>query len=136
MSTTAEMQGRTLKRGQKVKVLADLPGVPAGTQGKVAMANGFTWNRYWVRFDNGHVVGHVDHHNLVQTKDYERFLVAQVREAELAEIAAAQAATAEAAGPEAASSDSDGGSDPVINGVPVPAYLIERSADARVRLGG
>ena len=135
--TTAQLQARTLKRGERVRLVAELPGVPEGTEGKVAMANGFTWNRYWVRLVDGRVLGHIDHGDLVRTRDYERFLVARDREATEAELAAqraaetAETATAEAAGAEAA----EGGGEAVVNGVAVPAYLLRRSADARARLG-
>ena len=138
--TTAQLQARTLKRGEKVRLVAELPGVPQGAEGKVAMANGFTWNRYWVRLVDGRVVGHIDHEDLVRTKDYERFLVARDREAVEAELAAQQAAEAAAAGPAdgpaADAGAANGGSqEAVVNGVAVPAYLLQRSADARARLG-
>ena len=42
-----------LKPGQKVESVVDLPGVPAGTKGKVTLANGFNWRRYSVLFANG-----------------------------------------------------------------------------------
>ncbi|MCY4664773.1 MAG: hypothetical protein OXC00_08915 [Acidimicrobiaceae bacterium] len=138
--TTAQLQARTLKRGEKVRLVSGLPGVPEGTEGKVAMANGFTWNRYWVRLVDGRVVGHIDHGDLVRTRDYERFLVARGREAEEAERAALLAAEAAALGPTdgpaADAGTADGGSqEAVVNGVAVPAYLLQRSADARTRLG-
>jgi len=41
------------KQHQKVAAAHDLPGVPAGTTGKVLLVNGFSWVRYRVRFDNG-----------------------------------------------------------------------------------
>ena len=136
--TTAQLQARTLKRGERVRLVAELPGVPQGAEGKVAMANGFTWNRYWVRLVDGRVVGHIDHGDLVRTRDYERFLVARDREAVEAELAAQRAAeAAEAAPSEADGADGgDGGAgEAVVNGVAVPAYLLQRSADARTRLG-
>ena len=137
--TTSQLQARTLKRGEKVRLVSELPGVPQGTEGKVAMANGFTWNRYWVRLVDGRVVGHIDHDDLVRTKDYERYLVARDREAVEAELAALAAAEAAAAGPQDGPTDeagADGGSEEaVVNGVAVPAYLLQRSADARARLG-
>jgi len=137
--TTSQLQARTLKRGERVRLVSELPGVPQGTEGKVAMANGFTWNRYWVRLVDGRVVGHIDHDDLVRTKDYERYLVARDREAEEAELAALAAAEAAAAGPQDVPADeagADGGSgEAVVNGVAVPAYLLQRSADARTRLG-
>ena len=137
--TTAQLQARTLKRGEKVRLVAELPGVPQGAEGKVAMANGFTWNRYWVRLVDGRVVGHIDHGDLVRTKDYERFLVARDREAVEAELAAQRAAEAAEASPDGVDGtegSGDGGTDEaVVNGVAVPAYLLQRSADARARLG-
>ena len=35
-------------------------GVPAGTEGKVILANGFNWQRYRVLFDNGAELGDLD----------------------------------------------------------------------------
>lgn len=40
-------------RGRRVVAAIDMPGVPAGTTGKIQMTNGFRWTRYWVLFDNG-----------------------------------------------------------------------------------
>ncbi|MFP3905651.1 MAG: hypothetical protein ACLFRV_01555 [Acidimicrobiales bacterium] len=52
MTDTAE--AAPLRRRQKVRAAFDLPGVPAGTPGKVALVNGFgPWIRYRVIFDNG-----------------------------------------------------------------------------------
>jgi hypothetical protein len=156
--STAELQAVALKRGQKVRLVDDLPGVPAGTQGKVSVANGFTWLRYWVRFNNGMVVGHVDHEKLVRAKDYERFLAARDREgieadkaAELAALEAERAAsetpaeTSDGAGGAGGAGEADGagdaggsavgGGDAVVNGVTVPASFLEKAAAARARLG-
>jgi len=133
------MQARTLKRGEKVRLVSDLPGLPQGTAGKVALANGFTWNRYWVRLGDGRVVGHIDHDHLIRAKDYERYLHAREREHNEAEIAAQQAeeqADAAAVEPGEASGAALGAAtDIVVNGVTVPAYLLQRSADARTTLG-
>lgn len=132
--TTSQLQARTLKPGEKVRLVSDLPGLPAGARGKVAMANGFTWKRYWVRFAADSVVGHIDHGDLVRDKHYERFLVAREREAELALLPpAADDDTGDDTA--AASAEADGGGDVMVNGVTVPAYLLQRSADARARLG-
>ena len=137
--TTHSLQSHTLKRGQRVRLVTGLPGVPAGAEGKVAMANGFTWYRYWVRFSDGRVIGHIDHSDLVRAKDYERFLVARDREAAEAEQAALSPAD-EGDSPAAEGAESEAGADggageAVVNGVAVPAYLLQRSADARTRLG-
>lgn len=131
------MQANPYKRGTKVRLLEDIPGYPAGSQGKVAVANGFTWNRYWVRFTDGESIGHIDHDILVRAKQYDRFLIQRDKEAIEAEKAAElAAAAAEAGGDESGGESGGGGGDPVVNGVAIPSYLIQRSADARVRLGG
>ena len=49
-----------LWKGAKVEAKDDLPGVPAGTPGRVILANGFNWLRYRVRFDNGVELGDLD----------------------------------------------------------------------------
>lgn len=131
MPTTSELQARTLVRGEKVKLVDALPRVPAGTRGRIAMANGFTWNRYWVRFDNGQVVGHIDHGNLIRSRDYERFIV--LRDREQAEAEKTAAAGPGADDPVASEMALEGG-EAVVNGVAIPAYLLERSANARARL--
>ena len=41
--------------------------VPAGTPGKVILANGFNWQRYRVLFDNGGELGDLDHRHLEPT---------------------------------------------------------------------
>ena len=58
-----------LKIGDRVRAMSDLPSaddprVPAGTEGKVILANGFNWQRYRVLFDNGGELGDLDHRNL------------------------------------------------------------------------
>jgi len=54
----------------KVVSAADLPGVPAGTRGKVTLVNGFRWIRYRVYFDNGADVGSLDRSQLVLAEDW------------------------------------------------------------------
>lgn len=53
-------EGLDLKIHTKVVAATDLPRVPAGTPGKVTVANGLQWKRYWVRFENGVEHGHLD----------------------------------------------------------------------------
>jgi hypothetical protein len=53
-----------LRIGDKVKSTVDLDGVPAGTEGKILLANGFNWQRYRVLFVNGVEMGDLDHRNL------------------------------------------------------------------------
>lgn len=49
-----------LRNGDKVKATVDLPGAPAGTEGKVILSNGFNWRRYRVLFRTGAELGPLD----------------------------------------------------------------------------
>jgi hypothetical protein len=49
-----------LRIGDRVVATADLDGAPAGTAGKVILANGFNWQRYRVLFANGVEIGDLD----------------------------------------------------------------------------
>lgn len=139
MPTTAELQGRSFKRGEKVRLLEDVAGYPAGTTAKIGVANGMTWKRYWVRFPDGEAVGHVDHDVLVRAKEYDLFLVARDREAIEAEKAAELAAEAAANAPAGGSDDgagADAGGGVEINGVFIEQSWLDKSAAARARLAG
>jgi hypothetical protein len=57
----------SLRAHDRVVATVDLPGVPAGTEGKVLLANGFNWLRYRVLFTNGIELGDLDHRNLEPT---------------------------------------------------------------------
>lgn len=117
-------------------LVEDIPGYPAGSNGKVAVANGFAWTRYWVRFDDGTAIGHVDHHSLVKRGDYDEFLLARGREQVEAEKAAelAAASVVEAAETAVIPAAAAGGQVQV-NGVIIPQRLLDMSAAARQRLG-
>jgi hypothetical protein len=56
-----------LRIGDRVLSTVDLQGVPAGTQGKVILANGFNWQRYRVFFTNGAELGDLDQRNITPT---------------------------------------------------------------------
>ncbi len=117
-----------IKRFKKVVATVDLPGVPEGTIGKVRVANGFTWYRYWVDFDNGVRMGQVSHEHLCHEGDWGRF---QLDRAE-AECRALEALEA----PEI-SGEGDGPVEVAAgNRFGVPEHLLQRSSDARTRLGG
>ncbi len=58
--TVAPMAKQTYKRGTKVWAADDLPGVPAGTRGKVLVTVGLSWLRLRIRFDNGVELGNLD----------------------------------------------------------------------------
>lgn len=49
-----------LKMNDTVRSIAEIHGVPVGTEGKVILANGFAWQRYRVLFTNGVEVGDLD----------------------------------------------------------------------------
>ena len=114
-----------IRRHQKVVATINLPGVPEGTPGKVRVANGFAWYRYWVDFENGVELGHVDHGNLVRAGDWVRF---QVERAE-----ASLQVSAEVDDPDG--DDGDNGDETAEDRFGVPEYILERSRAARARLG-
>jgi hypothetical protein len=83
MATTISTE-EEFRRRQKVVAAVDLPGVPAGTFGKVWYAAGVTWVRYHVQFDNGVELANVDGGDLRDRKEY----LAEQRSAEEARLAA------------------------------------------------
>lgn len=111
-----------LKRHEKVRANVDLPGVPAGTPGKVLQVSGVTWIRYRVLFDNGVQHGLLDGRHLVRPKDF--VPLDQRVEEEAAEVAV-NGADADAPAEAGAAADNPFG---------VPPHLLERSKRARDRL--
>jgi hypothetical protein len=113
---------------KKATVVArnDMRGVPAGTKGKVVIVNGLTWIRYWVRFENGVAMGSINRANLATPAEWERHLRGE-------DVDDTATAAAGADGDGAAEEDAGGGVS--VNGVLVPARLIERTKAARARLG-
>lgn len=118
MSAIASIE---LKRHEKVRANIDLPGVPAGTPGKVLVVSGVTWMRYRVLFDSGVEHGLLDGRHLVRPGDFIP-LDQRVEEVAVADEAAVEAG--EAAGDGAAADNAFG----------VPAHLLDRSKKARERL--
>lgn len=53
-------EARDIVKNDVVELLVDLPGVPAGTLGKVMMVTGFSWIRFNVLFENSINVGQID----------------------------------------------------------------------------
>ena len=117
-----------IKRFRKVVATVDLPGVPEGTIGKVRVANGFTWYRYWVDFDNGVRMGQVSHEHLCHEGDWGRFQLDRA-EAERRALEALEA-------PEASGEDDGPVEVAAGNRFGVPEHLLQRSRDARTLLGG
>ena len=116
--------------GEKVQATVDLPRVPAGTSGKIALANGITWRRYWVRFTNGEVLGQVDQGDLVRNQHWDAFHARAAEQERLAAELAANPAAAAVGGGEGAAAGGAAG-----NPFGVPQHLLDKSAAARVRLG-
>jgi hypothetical protein len=125
-TSTAELQGRALKKGARVVATTDLRGVPEGTAGKVKVVNGLgPWIRCWVHFDNGVWMGSVAGSKLVAEKDWPEFQQLRTEEAANASKRAEQAAAAAAAPPEEAAAE------PAAAKSKVPAHLLERAKAAR-----
>jgi hypothetical protein len=125
-----ESSDELLRRKERIVATVDMPEIPAGTAGKVIVVEGLTWIRYWVRFENGVVRGSLDRRKLARPNEWTEIL----RRRELGEEDVPTAA--------AASSDNGGaapaaavGESVMVNGVPVPAHLIERSKTRREFLG-
>jgi hypothetical protein len=114
------------RRNERVKTLDELPGVPLGTEGRVLQVAGFAWTRYRVTFDNGYDLGSIDGSHLSRPKEFEAALEQRERASEQTE------ATEEAADDGAAAAG--GGEDKTVNGVSIPAHLLDRSKRARERL--
>ncbi|MDZ7675892.1 MAG: hypothetical protein U5K30_12595 [Acidimicrobiales bacterium] len=124
-----------LKRKSKVRAFEDLPGVPEGTKGIIALVDGWdTWIRYHVLFDNDVQLGTINRELLVPAKKYEEFRAK--REEALDSGALDEPEVDESEEAEGEGGGAAAGSDaPVVNGVTIPSYLIERSKSARERLG-
>lgn len=121
-----------LKRKNKVVATTDLPGVPEGTEGKILLINGFAWIRYRVLFENGVDIGTLDRKYLATHVEYSDLLERRARgDFDVVETDDAET-IAEDEADEAASSG-DGGA--TVNGVMVPAHLLERSKARREALG-
>lgn len=91
------------RRGTRVVVTEDIPGVPEGTPGKCGRGLGFAIKRYRVRFDNDVEVISVAHSKLVPEDEWPQFLAKRAREEieaaqERARVAEARAAAAESRG--------------------------------------
>jgi hypothetical protein len=56
-----------LRLRDTVTATVDLPDVPAGTEGRVLLANGFNWLRYRVQFANGVELGDLDGRHIAPT---------------------------------------------------------------------
>jgi hypothetical protein len=108
-----------LKRHQKVRAWNDLPGVPAGMNGKVLQVSGVSWIRYRVLFDNGVEQGLLDGRHIRAPKDWVPV------EERVEDVAVDDAVADDGAGAETVAS-----ADNVFG---IPAHLLERAKAARAR---
>ncbi|NCY15420.1 MAG: hypothetical protein EBX39_01405 [Actinobacteria bacterium] len=95
---------KVFKRRQKVVAAVDLPGVPAGTFGKIWLVTGVTWIRYHVAFDNGGELANLDASQLRDRRSW----LAEQKAAEHAELEAARALERDAMRAEALANLADG----------------------------
>jgi hypothetical protein len=116
------------RKGESVRTLDPLPGVPQGTKGRIYLVDGFAWTRYRVLFENGVDIGSLDGSALARPSQYQEALDRRERASEAAEAADEAAAGAEEGAAAA------GGESKVVNGVTVPPHLLDRSKRARERL--
>jgi hypothetical protein len=114
------------RRGETVKTLDALPGVPEGTRGRVELVAGFAWTRYRVLFENGVDVGSLDGSTLARPKQFDEALARRADAAEAEEAAAEES--------EASDGAAAAGEGKTVNGVSIPAHLLDRSKRARERL--
>jgi hypothetical protein len=126
-----ERKGEHLVMKERVVATMDMPGVPEGTTGKVIVVEGLTWIRYWVRFDNGVVRGSLNRKLLARPSEWAEI----VRRREAGEDLEVAEAEAVAAVDGAAAAGAGAGDSVMVNGVAVPAHLLERSKNRRQVLG-
>lgn len=117
------------RRGEKVITTEIVSGYPEGTNGKVKLINGVgPWMRYWVRFEDGALLGHVDHNALVRPAQLDQWTERATQQA----LAASKAAEVGAAAEAAPAVESGLTGDAAL----IPPLLLERSRAARARLLG
>lgn len=127
MGAMAKTATPNLRKGDKVVATADLRGVPEGTAGKVMVVDGLTWIRYWVRFDNGEMLGSISRDKLATKQDL-------IDRENGVGLDTADAGDAEGGGEAAAAEESGGVTTP--NGTFVSQKHIDRAKAARARLTG
>lgn len=128
-----KQRGETLVRKERVKAATDLRDVPEGTEGRVIVANGVGWIRYWVHFDNGVEMGSLHRDKLVRVDEWDQYLIDRAAAAERAEAAALAGDDTDAAAETDAGAGGGGGAS--VNGVAVPQLLLDRTKAALERFG-
>lgn len=127
------------KRGEQVLTVRDIRGASQGQVGKVRMINGLSdynggtpWVRYWVKFDDGTMLGHVNHDDLVRPTMLREWQAREDARAEAARAAAEASANAGSGDAPAAEAASGLTGDAAL----IPPALLERSKAAKARLLG
>lgn len=122
--------------GETVVLARPYRNIPDGAEGKIKLINGLEtldgmspWIRYWVRFKDYGLVGHVSHADLARPYQFGEWLDRE--EARLRAELDAENATSE---PDAAPTAAVGAGDGVAS--QIPAHLLERSKAAKARLLG
>ena len=126
MSAPPVPTSRIVSSKERVVASNDMPGIPAGTGGKVTIVEGFSWVRYWVRFDNGVIRGSVNRANLARPAEWTEL---QRRREAGEDLVDAKAGNGPSAGADATPGAAAEGV--LVNGVTVPGHLIERSKSRR-----
>jgi hypothetical protein len=126
-----EGKGEQFERKERVVATVAMPGIPEGTIGKVVFVEGFRWTRYWVRFENGVVRGSLDRKCLARPSEW----IEIQRRREAGEDIAIDAGATTAAASDGGGTEAASGETVSVNGVAVPAHLIERSKRRREALG-
>ena len=116
-----------LRKGAKVVATTDLRDVPEGTAGKVILVNGFTWIRYWVRFENGETLGSISRDKLATKQDLE-----DKRNG----VTSGAVESSDDAGDDGAAAADETGGVTTPNGTFVSQKHIDRAKAARARLTG
>lgn len=122
--------------GETVVLARPHRNIPDGAEGKVKLVNGLEtlegmnpWIRYWVRFKDYGLVGHVSHDDLARPYQFGEWLDRE--EARLRAELDAESATAAAEDAPTAAVGAGGGV-----ASQIPAHLLERSKAAKARLLG
>lgn len=126
MSTAVLPDTEPFKKKDRVVAAVDLPGIPAGTGGKVTFVAGFDWIRYWVRWENGVTRGSINRANLVRPGEPYGPELLELRANAQPVAAAGGGDSGEAAG---------GGGGVEVGGVLIPQHLLDRAKKRRELLG-
>jgi hypothetical protein len=122
-----------LRVGDKVVAVKPIGAIPEGTRGRIKVADGFGWIRYWVAWETGEWMGSVDAASVVGADRLDAYRTAQAAALAQAATRAAQPAGAAAAGDAAGEEGGAGGGAAPAGDGRVPEHLLERARLARER---